>query len=294
MATDNGTALARVATQAGEIALASWNREQVEVIKTLICPGASDEELNLFGQVCQRTGLDPFARQIYGIMRSSRKQINGQWKTVENLTIQTSIDGFRLIAERSGKYGGQDGPLWCGDDGVWRDVWLSKEYPAAAKVGVIRTDWQRPLWAIARWDSYVQTYTKDGQQVVSPMWAKMPEHMLAKVAEALALRRAFPQELSGLYTSDEMGQADSDAPRGSGQVVTGEVVQRPSARERMEGKYRAGLLAARELGIDIAETDITKLSDDELRDWLDHLAEMIREVHAQRAAQAAEPAEVAV
>lgn len=195
-------------------ALAMWDRDQISVIKTLICPGASDTELALFGQVCQRTGLDPFARQIYGIMRGSRKQVNGEWKWVESLSIQTSIDGFRLIAERSGKYGGQLGPQWCGADGKWRDVWLGAEYPAAARVGVIRVDWKEPLWAVARWDSYVQTHKdrKTNQDVVSAMWARMPDVMLAKVAESLALRRAFPAELSGLYTSEEMAQADRDAP----------------------------------------------------------------------------------
>jgi phage recombination protein Bet len=212
MANENGTAMAVRDEQHTALAVGGWDRQQIEVIKTLICPGASDPELQLFGQVCQRTGLDPFARQIYGIMRSSNKKVGDKWQTVESLSIQTSIDGFRLIAERSGKYAGQLGPLWCGQDGVWRDVWLSSDYPAAAKVGVLKEGFREPLWATARWDSYVQTYNKNGQQIVGNMWAKMPDVMLAKVAESLALRRAFPAELSGLYTSDEMAQAERDAP----------------------------------------------------------------------------------
>lgn len=213
MNAQNGrTALA--ARPAEGSALAMWDRDQISVIKTLICPGASDTELALFGQVCQRTGLDPFARQIYGIMRGGRKQVNGEWRWVESLSIQTSIDGFRLIAERSNKYGGQLGPQWCGMDGQWRDVWLSDDYPAAARVGVIRVDWKEPLWAVARWSSYVQTHKdkKSGDDVVSVMWARMPDVMLAKVAESLALRRAFPAELSGLYTAEEMAQADREPP----------------------------------------------------------------------------------
>jgi phage recombination protein Bet len=210
----NVTALTpRTTLQGGTLAM--WDREQLDVIKTLICPGASDAELALFGQVCSKTGLDPFSRQIYGLMRSQRQQVNGEWKTVEKLSIQTSIDGFRLIAERSGKYGGQVGPQWCGQDGVWRDVWLDHEYPAAARVGVIRTDWREPLYAVARWDSFVQTYKdrQTRQDVVGTMWQRMPDVMLAKVAESLALRRAFPAELSGLYTSEEMQQAENSAPR---------------------------------------------------------------------------------
>jgi len=256
----NVTALATRERQGGGLAI--WDREQLDVIKTLICPGASDAELALFGQVCQRTGLDPFSRQIYGLMRSQRQQVNGEWRTVEKLSIQTSIDGFRLIAERSGKYGGQVGPQWCGTDGQWRDVWLASEYPAAARVGVIRTDWREPLYAVARWDSYVQTHKdrKSGQDVVGNMWQRMPDVMLAKVAESLALRRAFPAELSGLYTSEEMQQADHQQPAASISVVSSEPQPEPEPEPEPTGliegwndalltRWNGGLAKASQLGM---------------------------------------------
>ena len=173
----------------------SLTHEQVDLIKRTICKDASDDELKLFLSVCEKKQLDPFTRQIYAVKR---------WDSTQRrytMTFQTSIDGLRLTAERSGHYAGQLGPYWCDGEGNWSDIWLYNEPPFAAKIAVLRDDFKEPLWQAAKYDSFVQL-KKDGTP--NQFWSKMSEHQIAKVAEAIAIRRAFPQETSGLYIPEEM------------------------------------------------------------------------------------------
>jgi phage recombination protein Bet len=216
-----------------EIHIEPFNQAKRELLKRTICPkDLSNDEFDLFEAVCMRTGLDPFAKQIYAIKRGGK------------LCIDTSIDGFRLIAARSHEYGGQEGPFWCGEDGVWVDVWLNSEPPAAAKVGVWRTGFKAPVWGVALFKSFAPYFNNK----LADMWTKMPEVMIAKCAESQALRKAFPAELSGVYTSDEMEQSD-DVPnvilpdgrtvnRETGEVRNGHAPKNNSSPKQANGGTR--------------------------------------------------------
>lgn len=191
-----------------------------------------------FLQHCARTGLDPIARQIYSIARKSKGQLKWQ--------IQISIDGARLVAERTGQYEGQTTPEFTADGITWTQVWLSKEPPRAARVGVFRRGFREALYAVALWDAYVQTkYNGD----VSEMWQKMGPLMLAKCAEMLALRKAFPQDLSGLYSSEEMSQAapaaaPSEAPASSDAAALGVQGDNPPSTAEMRAPSKDWLALA--------------------------------------------------
>lgn len=173
--------------------------EDVEVIRKSLMPaGANEADLKLFLAQAHRSKLDPLSRQIYAT-GFKEKDRQGNYTGGIKLQVGITIDGFRVIAERTGKYSGQEGPYWCGPDGEWKDVWLAKGPPTACKVGVLRSDFQQTLWAVANFAGYSQ-----GQG----LWNRIPEQMIAKCAEMLALRKAFPNDLGGLYGKEELGDVE--------------------------------------------------------------------------------------
>lgn len=166
------------------------DQAQVDLIRRMYAPTLDNAEMGLYFSFCKGKMLMP-GTHVHAIKYS------------KELKFVISIDGLRLLAERTGKYDGQESPQWCGQDGIWKDVWLTTEPPWAVKIAVWRKDCPHPFPAVI----HAKEFAKDQR-----MWKTMPCHMLAKCAEAIALRRAFPNELGGVYTREEVEQEEIATP----------------------------------------------------------------------------------
>jgi phage recombination protein Bet len=206
----------------------------IALLADTICKGASAAELKLFANVCNRTGLDPFARQIYAIKRwdsSVGKKV---------MSAQISIDGMRLVAQRSEEYEGQTEPEYANADGEWTKLWLLDTPPTAARVGVYRKGFRDAIYATALYEEYVQEKGEDKGGGPNKMWLKFPTVMLAKCAEGLALRKAFPNELSGVYTTEEMGTAEDEkqnAEKQAKRVISNQIKELFPEKEQRAGLF---------------------------------------------------------
>lgn len=155
-----------------------------------------------FIAACNRTGLDPTTKQIYAA------QMSGKW------TVLVGVDGMRVVAQRSREYGGQTPIQWTADGITWVDAWLPEvqggakgDKPVAARVGVLRKGFTEPLMQVVTWSEFGMESRFRGDN-----WGTRPAHMLGIRAETHALRRAFPNDLSGLYTAEDFdsGVAEDD------------------------------------------------------------------------------------
>ena len=182
-----------------------WTPEQMRLITEVVARGASPDELKLFLYRCNKMGLDPLKPgQVHFIKYGTSPG-----------TIVVGIEGFRSIAGRTGKVSGIE-------RGVHRDA---SGKVVAGWCKVYRSDWTHPAHEEV---PFVEYTTGKGP------WAKMPETMIKKVAEAAALRMAFPDDLGGVYAKEEMDQAATEAPR----IAAG--ADQPTAEDGVldDGVYR--------------------------------------------------------
>jgi phage recombination protein Bet len=204
-------------------ALVGWSVPEIQTIKRTVAPGIRDDELLLFAQVCKRTGLDPFTRQIYAIIYNAER-------ADRKMVIQVGIDGFRALAAETGRYLGSTEPQWCDDDGTWWDVWLHPSPPRACKVGVYVKDAPAPTYHTVMWSEF-------GANSRNPKYKEMPAQMLAVRAESHALRKAFPKALAGTELLEDVpgpaperrSLADVHAMYPPEDAIEGQVVQEQAA-----------------------------------------------------------------
>ena len=216
----------------------TWDTTQLAALNQLGLEDAGDGDRAVFLHVCQRTGLDPFARQIYMIGRNEKVPgTRDQWR--KKWTIQTGIDGFRVNRQRAERNAGVRGilgrALFYDHEGKEYRVWVQPRPPVACEITYTvrdRDGGETPYTSVLRFAEYVQT--KDGNPIAQ--WATKPAHMLEKCTEADVYRKAFPQDFSGMYLDDTMPQ---DTPqdggpvnggRARGRVTTAEVIERGPER----------------------------------------------------------------
>ena len=169
--------------------LREFSTEERRLIRRNFDPKLSDADFDLFIYRCELSGLDPLIHEIYALSRWSKKEQR------DIMSVQTGIDGYRTIAERSGVYAGSDDYEYGPMEGK------HPEWARSTVYKLLQTGERAPFTATAYWDEYCDTR--------SPMWSSMPRNQLGKCAEALALRKGFPR-LSGIYTDTEMEQTDRE------------------------------------------------------------------------------------
>jgi phage recombination protein Bet len=201
---------------------------QLDLVKRTVAADCSPDEFNLFVEVCKRVGLDPFRRQIYAVVYSKDNADK------RKMSIITGIDGFRAVAARGGQYRpDEDEPAitYLDDlkDSVINPLGIEKAVVTCWKYGPDH-QWH-PLKGVAYWDEFAPLkekidYVPTGEKYAdgnpkkekratgiftldpTSKWKTMARVMIAKCAEAQAIRKGWPEDLSGVYAPEEMAKAE--------------------------------------------------------------------------------------
>lgn len=190
---------------------------------------------------CRDTRLNPIAKQIYCV------KYGGKWET------QLSVDGMRILADRTGEYEGQTPVQWSGDGVTWVDAWAPDEPPMFARVGVYRRGWRDAQYTTVKFKSFAVTRDEwvggkpTGRKLLNPMWLKMPEHMLANAAEKAALRKTFSAAISGIETEQAVS---SEASSGVGWTVQSVVEPEGAVAETVTEPEEV------EVAVEVVEPDV--------------------------------------
>jgi len=244
-----------------------FDSKQRAALSVLGIRDATNADLAVFMHYCQKTLLDPFSKQIYMIPR--REKQGDQWVTKQ--TIQTGIDGFRVIRDRvCARLGVEveyEDTIWYDADGREHTVWLSETPPTACRVVVLKNGKRFP--AVLRTAAYMAT-DKNGNALAQ--WRTQPDHQIEKCCEAFALRRAFPNDLGGLYVDEEMSAAPAPAvqyQRVTAEEITGNGASVPEPPQERRAPTQAGKAALDKLDDILGQLDLGPPEDvDAVIRWL--------------------------
>lgn len=185
----------------------SFSDKQLKIIKDSVAPGLTSDEFDLFIEQCRAYALNPVRKQIYAVPYNTRVKENGQWVAKRSITLIVGIEGLRSIAHRTGNYRPDEEPAVLDFDeaakGAENPLGIIK---ATARIFIYRHGEWFPVKDEAYWDEYAQTFFDKDEKVnkAKGQWAKMGRIMIAKCAEAKALRKAFPEDIGALYEAAEM------------------------------------------------------------------------------------------
>lgn len=268
-------------TSAGSLAIRGdgWTDDQRAVLRAMGLEHADEGDLKLFHHYAQRTGLDPFTRQVYMVGRDTEitvREVNEETgneravkRRVTKFTIQVGIDGWRVLgnraAHRDGLRVGHEAPLYAGKDGVWSSIWTADGPPLACTYTLLADGVE--VTAVCYYSEYVQ-YSGAGE--VTSMWRKMPLNQLAKCTEALAWRKAFPADFAGLVLEDA-AQAE---------VIDGDVVDDTPAKaapRKAKGAERNRERAHRAQQPDPTPNAEAKAAEAR-RKWINRMFQLLAEV----------------
>ena len=194
---------------------ADFPAAQLALIRRTVAADTNEAEFELFIHMARSLRLDPLRRQIYALVYNKNRADK------RKMSIIVAIDGFRAIAERTGNYRpDEDEPTFEFDPDA-----KSPTNPAGLVKATVRVwkhshgSWHK-VTASAWWDEYAPIKEEwvdneagqrrpSGKMTLdaSGQWGKMPRVMLAKVAEALALRKAWPDDFSALHAQEEVDRA---------------------------------------------------------------------------------------
>jgi hypothetical protein len=184
-----------------------------------------DDEYDLLIGKCAKIGIDPWSDHVYVAHQPGNSGRN-------EMQVLVKLDGLRAMARSRSGYWDKLGPFWCGRDRKWMRPWTGKGFPFCARVGIRPKGENLAHWGLAKWEECaVFTTGPRGKKIVAEFWQKMPGHMLAKVAEAFALRSAFPDVLGGLYTDDEIAPSAPPPDPTGGMTLPMVTADTPSTNE---------------------------------------------------------------